>query len=162
MTGFPVIDADGDITETTEQLRPYFEGSPAERALWTGRRSYYPEDGWDRSLGGRLGGSANDAKSWLSIMDEGGLDATILYPTAGLAIGLVREIDFAVALCRAYNNFVHQEFLTASPRLKAVALLPFQHVPEAVKELRRAVTQLGMCGAFAPAVGLRLPLGHQD
>jgi predicted TIM-barrel fold metal-dependent hydrolase len=31
-----------------------------------------------------------------------------------------------------------------------------------VKELRRAVTELGMSGAFAPAVGLRLPLGHPD
>jgi predicted TIM-barrel fold metal-dependent hydrolase len=49
-----------------------------------------------------------------------------------------------------------------SPRLKAVALLPFQDASEAVKELRRAVTELGMCGAFAPAVGLRLPLGHPE
>ena len=162
MAEFPAIDADGHITESTEQLRPYFEGSPAERALWTGRRSYYPEDGWDRSLGGRLGSNVNDAKSWLRIMDEGGLEATILYPTAGLAIGWVREPDFAVALCRAYNNFVHQEFLTVSPRLQAVALLPFQDVPEAVKELRRAVTELGMVGAFAPAVGLRCPSGARS
>ena len=160
MVEFSVIDADGHITESTEQLRPYFEGSPAERARWTGRRSYYPEDGWDRSLGGRLGSTASDAKAWLRIMDEGGLHAAVLYPTAGLAIGWVRELDLAVALCRAYNNFVHQEFLTVSPRLKAVALLPFQDVPEAVKELRRAVTELGMVGVFAPAVGLRLPLGH--
>src|SRR5256885_16116068 len=95
-------------------------------------------------------------------MEEGGLDTTVLYPTAGLGIGWVREPDFAVALCRAYNNFLHQEFLAVSPRLKGVALLPFQDVPEAVKELRRAVTDLGMVGAFAPAVGLRLPLGHPE
>jgi predicted TIM-barrel fold metal-dependent hydrolase len=43
-----------------------------------------------------------------------------------------------------------------------VALLPFQDVPEAVKELRRAVTELRMVGAFAPAVGLRLPLGRPE
>src|SRR5207245_8898689 len=115
-----------------------------------------------RSLGGRLGSNVNDAKTWLGIMDEGGLDTTVLYPTAGLGIGWVREPDFAVALCRAYNNFLHQEFLAVSPRLKGVALLPFQDVPEAVKELRRAVTELGMVGAFAPAVGLRLPLGHPE
>src|SRR5437899_9378105 len=51
----PVVDADGHITESTEQLRPYFEGRQGERGHWAGRRSYYPEDGWDRSLGGRLG-----------------------------------------------------------------------------------------------------------
>ena len=157
-----VVDADGHITESTEQLRPYFEGRQGERGHWAGRRSYYPEDGWDRSLGGRLGSNVNDAKTWLGIMDEGGLDTTVLYPTAGLGIGWVREPDFAVALCRAYNNFLHQEFLAVSPRVKGVALLPFQDVPEAVKELRRAVTDLGMVGAFAPAVGLRLPLGHSE
>ena len=160
MVDFPVNDADGHITESTEQLRPYLEGKLGERGAWAGRRSYYPEDGWDRSLGGTLGSSVNDPKSWLRIMDEGGMETVILYPTGGLAIGWVREPDFAVALCRAYNNFVHQEFLTVSPRLRAVALLPFQDPPEAVKELRRAVTELGMSGAFAPAVGLRLPLGH--
>ena len=162
MVEFSVNDADGHITETTEQLRPYFDGPQGERGHWAGRRSYYPEDGWDRSLGGKLGSSVNDAKSWLKITDEGGIESTVLYPTGGLAIGWVREPDFAVALCRAYNNFLHQEFLTVSPRLKGVALLPFQDVPEAVKELRRAVTELGMSGAFAPAVGLRLPLGHPD
>ncbi len=59
----PVVDADGHITESTEQLRPYFEGRQGERGHWAGRRSYYPEDGWDRSLGGRLGSSVNDAKT---------------------------------------------------------------------------------------------------
>jgi predicted TIM-barrel fold metal-dependent hydrolase len=117
-------------------------------------------DAWDRSLGGRLGSLANDAKTWLGIMDEGGVETAVLYPTAGLGIGWVREPDFAVALCRAYNNFVAHEFLRVSPRLKAVALLPFQDVSAAVAELRRAVSELGMVGAFAPAVGLRLPLGH--
>jgi predicted TIM-barrel fold metal-dependent hydrolase len=33
-------------------------------------------------------------------------------------------------------------------------------VAEAVKELRRAVVELQAVGAFLPAVGLRLPLGH--
>jgi predicted TIM-barrel fold metal-dependent hydrolase len=88
------------------------------------------------------------------------MESVILYPTGGLGIGWVREPDFAVALCRAYNDFLHHEFLAVSPRLNGVALLPFQDVPEAVKELRRAVTERGMVGAFAPAVGLRLPLGH--
>ena len=85
MVQFSVIDADGHITETTEQLRPYLEGSYGERGAWAGRRSYYPEDGWDRSLGGKLGSSVNDAKSWLRIMDEGGLESTILYPTGEAA-----------------------------------------------------------------------------
>jgi len=162
MSTFRVNDADGHITESTEQLRPYLAGRHGERGAWAGRRSYYPEDAWDRSLGGRLGSSVNDAKTWLGIMDEGGVETVVLYPTAGLAIGWLREPEFAAALCRAYNDFLAHEFLRVSPRLKAVALLPFQDVPAAVTELRRAVTELGMVGAFAPAVGLRLPLGHPE
>src|SRR2546430_16848956 len=97
MVEFPVNDADGHITESTEQLRPYFEGKQGERGAWAGRRSYYPEDGWDRSMGGTLGSSVNDAKSWLRIMDEGGMETTILYPTGGLAIGSVPAADLAGA-----------------------------------------------------------------
>src|SRR2546425_10236386 len=124
MVEFPVNDADGHITESTEQLRPYFEGKQGERGAWAGRRSYYPEDGWDRSLGGKLGSSVNDAKSWLKIMDEGGVESTVLYPTGGLAIGGGRAPHVAGALSRAYNNFLHQEFLTLRPRLQGGALLP--------------------------------------
>ena len=31
MGEIPVIDADGHITESTEQIRPYFEGKQGER-----------------------------------------------------------------------------------------------------------------------------------
>ena len=46
------------------------------------------------------------------------------------------------------------------PQLKGVALVPLQDVSEAVKELRRAVQELGLVGVMLPAVGLRQPLGH--
>src|SRR2546425_604832 len=58
MSDVTVIDADGHITESTEQLRPHFEGRYGDRGHWAGRRSYYPEDGWDRVLDGRLGSRA--------------------------------------------------------------------------------------------------------
>src|SRR5437667_8917355 len=157
----PVVDADGHITESTEQLRPDFEGNYGDRGHWAGRRSYYPEDGWDRSLGGRLGSKASDAKTWLRFMDEGEVETAVLYPTAGLGIGWVREPDFASVLCRAYNDFFHHEFTSKSPRLKGVALLALQDPKGAIAELQRA-KKLGFVGAMLPAIGLRQPLGHQD
>src|SRR6266545_174483 len=98
MVEFSVNDADGHITETTEQLRPYFDGPQGERGRWAARRSHYPEDGWDRSLGGKLGSSVNDAKSWLKIMDEGGVERTVSYRTAGPPIGGGRDSNLALAL----------------------------------------------------------------
>jgi len=161
MAKIEVVDADGHITESTEQLAPYIEPAYRDYGPWAGLRGYYANDGWDRSVRGSRGAHAGDAKTWLEVMDRGGLESTILYPTGGLGIGWVREPDFAVALCRAYNDFFHHEFMLKSPRLKGVALLPLQEVSEAVKELRRA-RELGFVGAMLPAVGLRRPLGHGD
>ena len=161
MAKIEVVDADGHITESAEQLAAYMDPAYRDYGPWAGLRVYYGNDGWDRSVRGSLGVPAGDAKTWLDVMDRGGLESTVLYPTGGLGIGWVREPDFAVALCRAYNDFFHQEFMLKSPRLKGVALLPLQEIPEAVTELRRA-RELGFVGAMLPAVGLRKPLGHGD
>jgi predicted TIM-barrel fold metal-dependent hydrolase len=159
MTG--IVDADGHVTESTEALARYIDPAYREYGPGSGGRTYYPNDGWDRSVRGTLGESGSDAKAWLVALDRGGVESTVLYPTAGLGIGWVREPDFSVALCRAYNDFFHQEFMLKSPRLKGVALLPLQDVAGAVDELRRA-RGLGFVGAMLPAVGLRQPLGHRD
>ena len=151
-----VIDADGHITETEGQLREYME------APYRNRSAIYPSDQWDRSLGGTLGARAKDAKSWLDAMDSGGLSTAVLFPTAGLSFGWVREPDVAVALAKAYNNFVAERFQKVNPRLKGVALVPLQDVPEGVKEARRAIKELGLVGIMLPAVGLRKPLGDED
>jgi predicted TIM-barrel fold metal-dependent hydrolase len=59
----------------------------------------------------------------------------------------------AVALCRAYNDYLYEEFLRVSPRFKGVAMVPLQDIGEAVLELRRAVTELGMVAAMLPTHG---------
>lgn len=156
-TDYDVIDADGHITETDDQLRAYMEAPYRNR-----QATIYPQDNWDRSLGGTLGERASDAKTWLDAMDRGGVSTAVLFPTGGLGIGWLREPDFAVAVCKAWNNFVSDAFQKVSPRLKGVALVPLQDVSEAVKELRRAVQELGLVGVMLPAVGLRHPLGHQS
>ncbi len=120
---YGVIDADGHVTETDDQLRPYMESPYRDR-----KAVFYPRDNWDRSLGGTLGTRARDAKSWLKAMDEGGLSTAVLFPTDGIGFGWIREPDFTVALARAYNDFFTEEFTKVSPRLKGVALIPFQDV----------------------------------
>ncbi len=157
MTRFTVVDADGHLTDSDNAIAPYLDEPFRSR-----RRPFHIQDNWDRGLRGRLGVSVQDAETWLKAMDEEGIDLAVLYPTAALAIGAVREPDFAAALCRAYNDFVYGRFISQSDRLKGVAIVPFQNVPEAVKEVNRAVTKLGMVAIMLPAVGLRLPLGREE
>jgi predicted TIM-barrel fold metal-dependent hydrolase len=68
-------------------------------------------------------------------------------------MSFVRDRVWQVQLCRAYNRMLHEEFITASPRLHAVALLPVLDPEAAAAELRTAVTQYGCVGAMLAADG---------
>ena len=72
-----------------------------------------------------------------------------------------RQSDYAVAVCRAYNDWMSETYVKFNPRFKGMAILPMQDPQEAAKELRRAVTELGMLGAMMPSNGLAHPLGSK-
>jgi predicted TIM-barrel fold metal-dependent hydrolase len=123
-----------------------------------------PHHGWHRSI------PANDFRyqdfrvpdwrEWAGKLDEGNIELTVLYPTRFMHIGQIGNPRYAVELCRAYNDFLHEQFLIQDRRFRGMALLPLQDIPSAVKELRRAVKSHGMVGGILPAEGLPLPLGH--
>lgn len=98
---------------------------------------------------------------WRSFLDDVGIERTVLYPTRGLAFGHVASLDYAVAVARAYNDWLHDVYLQADSRFNGMALVPLQDPEEAVKELRRAVTELHMRGAMLPSNGLPQPLGSK-
>ena len=81
-------------------------------------------------------------------MDVEGVDVAVLFRT--WAQGHVSlddlEPECAVALCRAYNNWL-ADFCSADPeRLKGAALISLHSVDLAIQEARRAVTERGMLG----------------
>jgi predicted TIM-barrel fold metal-dependent hydrolase len=96
---------------------------------------------------------------WVEFLDDVGIAWTVLYPTTALAYGKIVSFDYAVAVCRAYNDWLYHTYLQRDPRFKGMALIPMQDPEEAVKELRRAVTELGMLGGMMPANGLPHLLG---
>jgi predicted TIM-barrel fold metal-dependent hydrolase len=79
-----------------------------------------------------------------------GVDIAVLYPTAGLALIGRNNLDprLSLAICQAYNNWIH-EFCQFSPdQLKFVAMLPVHDVHLACRELVRCVRELGAVGSF--------------
>ncbi len=79
-----------------------------------------------------------------------GVDIAVLYPTTGLSLLARDNMDpqLSLALCQAYNNWIH-EFCRYSPeRLKFVAMLPVHDVHLACRELLRCVRELGAVGSF--------------
>ncbi len=151
-----VIDGDGHIYERDEDIIPYLRGKYPEEAL----RTYYlfpTLDGWRRGLPPR--GHRYDAEGWSQFMDDAGISEAVIYPTLGLAFAYARDPTWAADLARAYNDYVHDHFLTPNARLKAVALLPVQAPRAAAAELCRAISELGMVGGLLPTPGLNVGYG---
>ena len=90
MKNFHIIDADGHIYENHEEIEQYFGGK--YRGL---RRAHaYPLfpslDGWPRGLAHDRPEKITETRpeDVLRLLDEMGIESAVLYPTAGLAIGL--------------------------------------------------------------------------
>jgi len=83
-------------------------------------------------------------------MQMEGVDIAVLFPTSGLSL-LGREgmdPQLSLALCQAYNNWIH-DFCSYSPdQLKFAAMLPVHDVNLACQELVRCVGDLGAVGSF--------------
>jgi predicted TIM-barrel fold metal-dependent hydrolase len=91
-----------------------------------------------------------DAQAQVMGMAMEGVDIAVLYPTFGLSLLARDNMDpqLSLALCQAYNNWIH-EFCHYSPeRLKFAAMLPPHDVNLACRELLRAVSELGAVGSF--------------
>jgi predicted TIM-barrel fold metal-dependent hydrolase len=161
-----VIDADGHVYERDEELFEYLEAPYAAKQTVLGFPFWPTLDGYHRGaiharldLHRRL---ESNAQLWIDFLDAAAIERTVLYPTAALTCGLIRDRDWAVVLARAYNTWLSERYLKVDPRLHGMALLPLQEPLEAAKELRRAVCELGMLGGVLTPIGQRLPLGHAD
>ena len=99
---------------------------------------------------------------WKAFLRDAGIDSTVLYPTVALSYGRIASTEFAVAVTRAYNDWLYDAYLRNDPRFKGMALIPMQDPQAAVAELRRAVEDLGMCGAMLPSTGLKAHLGSRE
>jgi len=158
-----IIDGDGHIMEDQAAIIDHMESPYREIAhrkgivfppldhLHTGRAVETPPQRDQRPAVGPRG--------WLEFLDDVGIDWTVLYPTVALSYGKIVSLDYAVAASRAYNDWLHESYIKYNPRFKGMAIIPMQDPSEAAKELRRAVTELGMLGAMMPSNGLAHPLG---
>jgi uncharacterized protein len=147
-----IIDADGHVND-----RPCMD--EISKFMPPGNRTqvfpsfdhihfHFLEGGEKRSRTGNVG-----PQEWIDFLDETEIDWTVVYPTAGLAVGRIVAEDWAIAACRAYNNWLHEKFTKVSSRIKGMALIPIQDSEAACAELRRAVKELGMAGAMLPSNG---------
>ena len=92
----------------------------------------------------------HNAEAQVMAMEMEGVDIAVLFPTGGLAYIARDNMDphLSLALCQAYNNWVH-DFCQHSPdQLRFAAMLPIHDVNLACQELVRCVQELGACASF--------------
>ncbi len=171
-----ILDADGHLRESITELAEFMD--PGIRFMATAsprnRLGVFPSlDGLHYPSGepddcyrtdvqfvpasDHRSGSAED---WSAFLARTGMVGAVLYPTEGLSVGLIQRPEYALRLCRAYNDYVADRYQRVDARLRPVALVPMTEPQAAADELRRAVGTLGLIGAMLPSNGLPLHLGH--
>jgi predicted TIM-barrel fold metal-dependent hydrolase len=153
-----VIDSDGHFTGDNEGMARFLPDGIVPR----GGSLFPPLDHLHSFIGTTPPGSFRqvDPQGWLDFMDDVGIESTVLY--GGLSYGKITHRDWAVAVARAYNEWLAETYVKRSPRFQGMALIPMQEPEAAVAELRRAVNDLGMLGAMLPSAGLPNHLGAKE
>jgi len=183
--GRPVIDADSHKCENPVVFVDYIDrpfrdrfrvvrdryGEPRfeilDRDPCTGRRDFrrlfLQPDGYGKGTyrpfhpETTIGGLFNRVR--LEHMEREGIDHQLVYGSVTLAFSSLVDADLGVALCRAYNDYIHDDCRAHGDRLHPVATLPLQDVSAAVEEMHRCVEDLEM-----PAVTIvpNLPRPHPE
>ena len=159
----PIIDADGHVAEDSAAIIAQMPQAYRDKAR---EQPFNPFPPFDHLHAGHLvdmpPGAFNrkvGPTEWLAFLDAVGIDATVLYPTAGVASANIVNSDWAIDAARAYNDWLCETYVKHSNRFHGLALLPqaVLNPQAAATELRRAVSALKMCGAVIPSNSLHAP-----
>ena len=80
-----------------------------------------------------------------TVLDRSGIDRMVLYPTAGLTMNAVPELDpaQAAAHCRAYNRWLSDFVSEADDRILPAGIVDLRDPTMAAAEARKCVKDLG-------------------
>lgn len=157
-----IVDGDGHVMEDLEAIWRRM-GSNYRSDYWMHRNPFPPNDhlhAANRHMVPSGAFARVGREGWLEFMDDVGVAHAVLYPSNGLPYGRIVSRDWAIELARAYNNWLHDEYVSRSPRFHAMGLIPLQEPAEAVSELRRIVKELGFAGAMLPGTGAKQLQNH--
>jgi predicted TIM-barrel fold metal-dependent hydrolase len=101
---------------------------------------------------------AYDPRERLRAVDADGVDYSVLYPTVGgggETFGRITDPELELACVQAYNDWLLEEWASASERFVPQCLVPLFPANAAVAEIRRAVAN-GHRGVIYPANPMEL------
>jgi uncharacterized protein len=173
-----VFDCDGHIIESIPEMVPFLDPVDRDIALRPTRNRqgvfagldaiHYPRNiqktgEVEEPRRPRIDASDHrkgSGEDGVEFLNKAGVSESVLFPSEGLSVGFFQQADYAVRICRAFNDYVSERYRKVDPRLYPMGLVAMQDVKQAVKELRRLVLDLKLPGAMLPSRGLPLHLGH--
>lgn len=170
--GIFVVDADIHAHELPSALKPHIE-MPWRNALEQLEKipaRYLDIPGYAPSLGsfppsltsvGDRRTTVTSAAQMRQDLDDLGVDIGIMFPDHFLSHAAIKQDDYAVALARAYNRWLVDEWLTEDIGLKGTILAP-HHDPVAAAELvRQYAGHPHIVGIFLPTSCVDPLYGHR-
>lgn len=155
----PLFDGDGHVYEDPDELIGYFEGDYAGIRRFKVFELFPSLDGWSRGFtlekakdATSYAHAATSAAVWGAMLEAIGADGSVLYPTAGLACGLMQNAEVAAALATAYNNWLEDRYTRLDARLYGAGMVAVQNPDAAVREMRRFKTRANFRAVYLPTV----------
>jgi uncharacterized protein len=161
-----------------EALRPYLSRAYQERLAdygFGGGGQLYQMDGgfrgWRADLASLAGGippRSVGAVTWdvevtrRQLLDECAIEIGILTGGPFYAVQTVLpDVDYATALCRAFNDWTVATWLEADKRFRYTIAVSTQDPPAAAAEIDRLAGERQVCAVMLPAAGIK-PFGHRS
>jgi predicted TIM-barrel fold metal-dependent hydrolase len=170
-----VIDADSHVAEGWDDLLPYIEkNNPEVYDLVEGTNfplvsvyttslttPVFQRSEFDQFLEDDAFGSGS-YESHKATMDEYGIQGGVVSPTFNLGIPTINNDRIAVAVMRAYNDWVFDHYSGEYNESKATILVATQTPEKAAEEIERIATTRDPAAVCLSTGGSIPPLGHRQ
>ena len=159
--GYNVVDTDFHIVPDWEALRKYM------KEPYRSEVNKFPLVGGDYSpkyatglegTGQEVQGRAKDADDVLRIIDQIGVETVILSPGFQRPQSMY-NLGILDAACSAYNDFLVNEVLPASPRIKGELMINHRNPEAGAREIRRVGHHPGVVSIYTEFGGNYEPIG---
>jgi len=114
----------------------------------------FPQSGGDRR------NTVTSAAQMRQDLDDLGVDIGVLFPDHLLSHAALKQADYAVALARAYNRWLVEEWLTQDNGLKGAIIAPHHNPEAAAAEIKRYAAHPHVVAVYLPTCCVDPLYGH--
>ncbi|MFB6300154.1 MAG: amidohydrolase family protein [Halobacteriales archaeon] len=161
-TDTTVVDTDVHLSIPFDDLAAYLD-EPYRSMTKNPTYTAVHRTGWDRYMGGKIESQKAEVRNADAldhqICDVFGIDYPLINTFA--VLNSVPEDDRAVAMMRAYNEYLLDNYLDEYDHFRGLASVAVQKPDKAAEELDRIANEDQIVGVYILNSGAQPPLGHE-